>query len=110
MQFAAVLFSLFILGVSPAPATLPDDCGQLKVTYSSQAGSEEGKLKIELTAKGGSEPYFYFFFDKKNNPINWDFNLNYCTVEKDKFPKYAKVLDSKGCTKTIAFNESTDRQ
>lgn len=86
-----------------------DDCARMEVKYEITTLNENENVKIELSVKGGTEPYYYFFFDTKNNPLSWDFKRSYYIVEKSAYPKYVKVLDAEGCTKTIEFNESANR-
>ena len=81
------------------------DCASLEINYTAKLTNNQ--VTIDIQAKGGVEPYFYFFFDKKNNPLTWDFKKHELIVEKDQTPKLLKVFDSKGCFKEIDFNESS---
>jgi len=102
--FTLLLFTLFY-GVKPSlPA--PDDCS-IEIKYSLQTFNNV--TTIDVNATGGSAPYFYFFFDKNNNPLTWDFKDSRYKVASNEFPKYVKVLDSKGCLKKIELNESNNK-
>ncbi len=108
MHFIVLLFFTLLPGVKSDPL-LPDDCGKMEVKYTVTQINNSQTIKIELKVTGGSEPYFYFFFDKNNNPLTWDFKQSSCIVERADSPKFAKVLDSSGCIKMIDFNESDNR-
>jgi len=84
-----------------------DNCGNLKVTYDAQVLGE--KVTITVKAHGGTEPYYYVFFDQKNNPLTWDFKLSSCVVEKSSLPKFVRVLDSAGCAERIDIDETIAR-
>jgi hypothetical protein len=102
--FLFMILSLF--GGSGSDKAL-DDCGNLKVTYDMQALGD--KVTINVQARGGKEPYFYIFFDQKNNPLTWDVKQHSCVVDKDDLPKFVNVLDSNGCSKRIDINETSAR-
>ncbi len=104
MNVILLLFLTLLPGVKPAsPAR--QDCSNLVITYSAQVITDN--MTINVQAKGGVAPYFYFFFDSNNNPLTWDFKKSSYTVSENNSPKYIKVFDSKGCSKRIEFNEST---
>jgi hypothetical protein len=105
MNLIVLLFCTILFGVSSSD-TVPEDCSKLEIKYTSQTSN--GKITIDVIVRGGSAPYYYFFFDKKNNPLSWDFEKSYYTVDKEVFPKYIKVRDTEGCVKTIEFNESAN--
>lgn len=104
MHFLFLLFFTLIPDVKSDPYT-SNECA-MELTYVVTHLDNEQKVRIELTVKGGVEPYHYIFFDERNNPISWDFTKPHCLIEKDKYPKYAKVRDAEGCIKIIEFNES----
>lgn len=104
MNVILLLFLTLLPGVEPAPPG-PQDCSTLAITYSTQVIAND--ITINVQARGGIEPYFYFFFDSNNNPLTWDFKKSNYTVNDNKSPKYIKVFDSKGCSQQIEFNEST---
>jgi len=104
MRFIALLFFTLVLDVRAG--TLPtDDCSAIQISYTTQTQTDN-KVKIELKVTGGKAPYYFIFFDEKNNPMSWDFDKSSFTVENNEYPKYAKVRDDKGCIKVIEFNES----
>lgn len=101
-------FGLVIGGSNPEfDSSTLDSCENLQLTTRKESLSSGG-VKIELQASGGKEPYYYFFFDGKGNPISWDFDKNQLVVkEKDKrVPVTGKVLDSNGCFKIIELTET----
>jgi hypothetical protein len=105
MKVITLLFFTLLSGVK-ANSPSADDCS-LEISYSS-ATSNSGVI-VDVRARGGSEPYYYFFFDSKNNPLTWDFKNSQYKVVNNEFPRYVKVLDSKGCMKKIELNESTNK-
>lgn len=104
MRLMAVLFFTLVLDVSADTFPL-ENCTDIKISYSTEKQSDD-KVKIELDVKGGKAPYYFIFFDQKNNPMSWDFDKSSFIVENNKYPKYAKVRDDKGCINIIEFNES----
>jgi len=106
MNLILLLFLTFLPG---AKSNLPDpqDCSSIEITYSTKTSGSQ--ITIDVQAKGGTMPYFYFFFDKKDNPLTWDFNKSSYIVHNSVYPKYIKVRDAKGCVKTIEFNESANK-
>jgi hypothetical protein len=105
MRLIALLFFALVLDVRAG--TFPtDDCASIQISYTTQSQADNNTVKIILDVKGGKAPYYFIFFDKNNNPMSWDFDRSYFTVENNKYPKYAKVRDDKGCIKVIEFNES----
>ena|SRR5882672_3208132 len=100
MQFFNILcFSLFTL-IGTSDRVPVSSCDDLAVTYT-VTNTDEGKVRIDVDAKGGAKPYFFVFQDRKNNPLNWNFDKNQLLIEKDKAPKYCSVADSNGCSKRI---------
>lgn len=106
MKVFTLLFFTLVSGVNSSLA-VKDDCSNLEISYTLQTSNNI--VTIEVRARGGAEPYHYFFFDAKNNPLTWDFNKSEYKVDDNEFPKYVKVLDSKGCLKKIDINESTNK-
>lgn len=108
MDLIPVLLLSITLGISPPDVkpVLNDECSRLELSYSEQEVSNKDQIKIELQAKGGSDPYYYIFLDSKGNPLTWEFKQNAIVVDKNKIPSYGKVVDSKGCTKTINLIET----
>ncbi|HTF16558.1 MAG TPA: hypothetical protein VK658_00725 [Chryseolinea sp.] len=84
-----------------------DNCRSFKATYDTEVLGN--KITVSVHATGGKEPYYYFFFDKKDNPLTWDFKVSNCIVEKSALPKFVKVLDSDGCATRIDINETIER-
>jgi len=104
MNVLLLLFLTLLPGDEPtSPA--PQDCSNLVITYSARVISDDVTINVE--ARGGVEPYFYFFFDAKDNPLTWDVKKSNYIVSDKNTPKYIKVFDSKGCSQRIEFNEST---
>jgi len=81
-----------------------DDCGSFKATYNSQVLGD--KVTISVLATGGKSPYYYFFFDSNTNLLTVDVKQSSCVVKKSELPKFVRVLDSGGCSKTIELNET----
>ena len=84
-----------------------DNCDRLKITYDTQVVGD--KITISVHAKGGTAPYFYIFFDHKNNPLTWDLKTSSCIVDKTALPKFVKVADSGGCVQQIEIDETIAR-
>ena len=107
MNVTILFFLTLFTGVNAnPPVNPPADCSRMSVSYTTQTVGE--KVIIDVRASGGEEPYFYFFLDQKNNPLTWDFKKNSHTVDKGSLPKLIRIIDAKGCTKTIDFNESAN--
>ena len=104
MNVILLLFLTLLPGDKPTPPE-SQDCSKLAITYNAQVIASS--VTINVQARGGVEPYYYFFFDSRDNPLTWDFKQSNYTVKENNFPKYIKVLDSKGCIQRIEFNEST---
>lgn len=100
-----LLLVLFLNGRAPYSHNPEANCDRLAVNYSiTNVGNNQ--VEISVTATGGIEPYRYLFLDKKNTPVNWDFDKSSIKVETQKLPKQGKVIDAEGCMKVFQFNES----
>lgn len=105
MHFLILVFFALLPEVkSSLPA---NDCA-MEVKFSSTVTGNGGDIRIDLNVKGGTEPYYFFFFDERNNPMSWDFKQNYYVGEKNRLPKKIKVIDSGGCFEWVELNESAN--
>jgi hypothetical protein len=104
MNVILLLFLTLLPGVKPMPPE-SQDCSNLTITYNTQVLA--GNATINVQATGGVEPYYYFFFDSKGNPLTWEFKTSSYNVKDNNFPKFIQVLDAKSCKQRIEFNEST---
>jgi hypothetical protein len=98
------IITVLLLSMAQLESTdvrLPD-CSTIKIAVEMDSINDES-IRIELRVTGGNEPYFYFFFDEKNNPLSWDFDKNYLQTQREKFPAYGKVRDANGCVKRVDF-------
>jgi hypothetical protein len=108
MNVTILFFLTLFTGVNAnPPVNPPADCSRMEVSYTTQTVGD--KVTIDVRASGGEEPYYYFFLDKKNNPLTCDFKKSNHSADKSNLPKLIRVADSKGCIKTIDFNESANR-
>lgn len=82
-----------------------EDCKNLDITYTTEPASDPQQTKILISVKGGKQPYYYFFFDAKKNPLTWDFEKSYYVAKKNAFPASVKVVDAEGCIRKIDLNE-----
>jgi len=104
----SLLLSLSFFGSPPdsPKERIADNCDQLMVTFTIEETGDRNQMKFELKATGGKEPYYYFFVDKDKKSLTPESKKNYIVTDRKNQPKYGMVADSKGCMKTIEFNES----
>ena len=102
---------LFLAYFFPGTARMEaaNDCNNLEVVYTTRVVSSSQQTQIQVTVKGGKQPYYYFFLDKKKNPLTWEFDKSSLTVKGKAFPTIIRVIDAEGCTKTIEFTESVNK-
>jgi len=101
-----LLLVLFLNGKSPDTNHIAlDNCNSLEVSYTARKITPD-KIEIVLRVQGGEEPYYYLFFDRRNKPLNWEFDRNSIEVSTNNIPHKMKVTDASGCLKVVQFNES----